>query len=305
MCFSNDNELEAVNQIELTWNLSAFETHFSMHSPNPSDARLLYVVRQTGTKSLIYCPYPSDVGCAFFIFYNQSIFRPNPHQKFIYKRLDDSHTTMDTTCNVKRLNRFCNKHKREITRIAGDVNFDQSQLRALIIIYVKLLDELGASAKQITSTQFRSIFHRMLDMPDNFLVDRIIIAVGSYNQHFVSLTTFVKTFSVFLVGTFNERCCFCFKVYDHVGDRMIRREHLTALIKRSIFLEEEDDAAKDIVETMMKRMDRDLDGSISFRDYIDTIKEHPELMQCYGQCLPERFAVYAFMMTFSANLPKY
>lgn len=48
---------------------------------------------------------------------------------------------------------------------------------------------------------------------------------------------------------------------------------------------------------MIKRLDVDLDGVVSFNDFHDSVVKTPSLLETLGYCLPERPAVYAFVAT--------
>lgn len=52
---------------------------------------------------------------------------------------------------------------------------------------------------------------------------------------------------------------------------------------------------------MLKRMDADLDGIISFDDFHKVVTQKPALLESLGYCLPERPAVYSFLATWCPN----
>lgn len=58
-----------------------------------------------------------------------------------------------------------------------------------------------------------------------------------------------------------------------------------------------DFSLKELVDIMIKRLDVDLDGVISFNDFHDSVVKTPSLLETLGYCLPERPAVYAFIAT--------
>lgn len=58
------------------------------------------------------------------------------------------------------------------------------------------------------------------------------------------------------------------------------------------------------METIIKKMDIDRDGRISFNDYRQSVLKDPVLLEVFGQCLPTRRDVHTFLTTFTHNLSK-
>lgn len=61
---------------------------------------------------------------------------------------------------------------------------------------------------------------------------------------------------------------------------------------------------QEFVDIMLKRMDRDLDGVINFKDFHDSVVNTPSLLESLGYCLPERPAVYSFIATWCPSWGK-
>lgn len=55
---------------------------------------------------------------------------------------------------------------------------------------------------------------------------------------------------------------------------------------------------QDFVDIIMKKLDDDQDGIISFNDFRKVVKKCPLMLQSLGQVFPERLAVHAFATTF-------
>lgn len=56
---------------------------------------------------------------------------------------------------------------------------------------------------------------------------------------------------------------------------------------------------------LMKKMDIDRDGWISFDDYRTTVLNYPILLEAFGRVLPDRLAIYAFETTFMKKVKKF
>lgn len=206
---------------------------------------------------------------------------------------------------TKAFNRFYARHHDEIAHLAAHTHFDRTELLSCAQIYHHLLNELGpaASTSHITRQQFRDVLHHSFDMSDEHLLERVQSALDRGITPLITLDTWTRTLSLFLRGTFDERLRFCFDVYDVHGDGLLRRDALLQMLRQTLGrqrqAEELDEAANDMADHLMKRLDADEDGAISFDDYRRSVSERPELMQVLGPCLPDRAAVQAFLVTFT------
>lgn len=204
--------------------------------------------------------------------------------------------------------RFRNKNADKFKELLKLTNFKSStELDTVLLIYFKLQIEYNEKSQNITRSQFRKIFHYCFNIPD-FLWDRIFIALERTITPTVTIDTWAKTMSLYLRGTFDDKITYCFNCYDIQGDGIIRRDQMIILMKNCVFKEHDEDAAeavKDFVDIIIKKMDIDQDGAISFFDYHDSVKRAPALLECFGQCLPDRASIYAFLITFTSMINKF
>lgn len=63
--------------------------------------------------------------------------------------------------------------------------------------------------------------------------------------------------------------------------------------------EDPDEGVKELVELVLKKLDRDKDGKVSFEDFTEAVQEEPLFLEAFGQCLPSDNAVIAFLSTLS------
>jgi hypothetical protein len=61
--------------------------------------------------------------------------------------------------------------------------------------------------------------------------------------------------------------------------------------------EDPDESVKDLLELVLRKLDLDRDGKVSFQDFQMAIREEPLLMEAFGQCLPAERACQTFMAT--------
>lgn len=220
------------------------------------------------------------------------------------ERLDLSMDSMEET-------RFKKKHSQLIQQLAKKLHFTITELESILLIYYKLQKENSDKKQNITKNQFRDVLHSGFDMTDDGLMERIFTALEkgtAAHPHLVSMETWANAFSLFLRGSLEEKINHCFQVYDVMGDGMIGREGMFQLLRTSLVSqsgdEDAEEAVKDMIEVITKKMDLDRDGKISFNDYKQSVLNQPMLLEALGQCLPSRLAVNAFLTSMTPNVGK-
>lgn len=211
--------------------------------------------------------------------------------------------SIDITSDIKVQTRFRNKHQKKVKEILKRTHFDSTELDVICLIYLKLLSDQEPGAVYIMRHQLRTVLYECLDMPDDFLVDRIMVALDKGITPYVTLETWIMTMSLYLRGTLEEKMLYCFTVYDIFGDGIIRRDQLITLSKKCIFKAVED--VEDFVDLLIRKMDADLDGALSYRDYCESVEAQPLLLECFGHCLPDRADVNSFLSTFTHKISKF
>lgn len=211
----------------------------------------------------------------------------------------------DRTCDSTEEWSFLNFHKDTLKKPDLRWHFDREELNAIAVIYFKLQREAGCDIKQeLPSKSLSTMMHKAFGMADDALIERIFSALDSITNT-VPLKNFISAMSLFLRGSLKQKIKFCFKVYDVSGKNEIRREQAVSLMRKFVYKHHEEDvdeAVKDLVDIIIKKMDLDKDGIISFDDYSLTVKNDPMLLECFGQCLPDRKHVYAFLLTFTHKI---
>lgn len=195
---------------------------------------------------------------------------------------------------------FFNHYKELLKRPDPTWHFDHDELHAIAIIYYKLQRDAGCDVKEeLPSKSFSDVMHKALGMADDSMIQRIFTALDSITNR-VSLRNWITAMSLFLRGSLKQKIKFCFKVYDLSGKNEIRRDEMLTLMRKFVFKNGEDDKwVKDFVDIVIKKVDKDNDGIISFADYAATVLKEPMLLECFGPCLPDDKHVAAFLFTFT------
>lgn len=209
--------------------------------------------------------------------------------------------SIETTADPQAEIRFRSQNSDKIRDLVKSTHFNQTELEALALIYFKMTVE-AQTRVHIPRTMLRAILSDVLLITDELMVDRAILAIDHGTSKYVTLETWLKAMSLMLRGTFEEKIRYCFDVYDISEGGFIKRPQMVTLISRCFDTLPDAEAglaAKDLTDILMKKLDVDNDGILSFADYRESVLMNPDWLQCMGQCLPDREAAYAFLTTFS------
>lgn len=211
----------------------------------------------------------------------------------------------DRTCDSTEEWSFFNYHRDIFSSPDPFWHFNDTELHEIALIYFKLQKDAGVDMKQELPTQSLSmVLHKAFGMADDSLMQRIFSASGQITYS-VSLKAWISTMSLFLRGSFDQKIKYCFTVYDLAKKLELRREHIVQLIKTFVYKHHEEDveeAVKDLADIVLKKLDVDRDGIISYKDYEMAVTEEPLLLECFGQCLPDRKNLNAFLTTFTDKI---
>ncbi|XP_076284120.1 calaxin-like [Lasioglossum baleicum] len=142
----------------------------------------------------------------------------------------------------------------------------------------------------IDRTVFRDLLHDTFKViTEDALVERIFCCWDRENEGIIRLEPWIMDLDLYLRGSLREKIEFCFKVYDLNNDGFITRDEIFQLFKKCLMKqpgeEDPDEAVKDLSELVLKKLDVDRDGKISFQDYKLAVMEEPLLLEAFGQCL--------------------
>lgn len=186
--------------------------------------------------------------------------------------------------------------------IYRDTHFTRQEVENLLCIFREVA---SVNKEKLDRTKFRDILHNTFHMTDDILMDRVFKAFDKDNDSNVSMEEWIRGLSVFLRGTTEEQLDFCFRVYDLNSDGYISREEIFHMLKPCLIKqpteEDPDEGVKDLVDTAVKLMDQDNDGRVSFKDYQETVKNLPLLLEGFGACLPATEYVEEFSQRFMDN----
>ena len=187
-----------------------------------------------------------------------------------------------------------------IDQLAKATHFNRNEIEALQIMFRKTL---RPKTDKLDRGKFRDVLHNTFDMTDDMLMDRVFRVFDKDNDGFINMEEWVTGLSVFLRGTLQERINYCFAVYDFNGDQSLARDEVYHLLKNSVMKnpqeEDPEEGVRDLIDIVMKKLDVNRDGFVSFEDYETTVKAEPLLLEVFGPCLPQQESLETFLTTFA------
>uniref|UniRef100_A0A8C4V133 EF-hand calcium binding domain 1 n=1 Tax=Falco tinnunculus TaxID=100819 RepID=A0A8C4V133_FALTI len=179
-------------------------------------------------------------------------------------------------------------------------HFNKGEVECLVRLFDALVAGPGArpAAVGFDRSTFRDTLHGAFGMTDDMILDRVFRTFDRDNDSCISVVEWVEGLSVFLRGTLEERIKYCFEVYDLNGDGYISREEMFQMLKNSLLKqpseEDPDEGIKDLIDIVLKKMDYDHDGKLSFMDFEKAVRDEYLLLEAFGPCLPDIKSSMAF-----------
>ncbi|KAF7255552.1 hypothetical protein EG68_07623 [Paragonimus skrjabini miyazakii] len=187
-----------------------------------------------------------------------------------------------------------------VTKLENQVKFTRNEREHLLDMFVKI-DGKRPFAK-LDRLKFREILHHTFHMTDDLLLDRVFRAFDYTSDGGITAKKWVVGLSIFLRGSLQERAAFTFRAYDLNSDGLISREEMFQLLKASLIKqptdEDPDEGIRDLVDLVMKRLDMDHDGRVTYPDFQSAVQQDAMLLEILGPCFPEEQVAVAFLSTF-------
>ncbi|XP_031836019.1 calaxin [Nomia melanderi] len=204
---------------------------------------------------------------------------------------------------------FRTRNLDKFKRLARQTHFNVREVEALAIIHRKCVQTLGPMSRSV----FRDIFQSGLDFTENIrhlLIDRVFGVFDKKNALQVHVDQWIEGLSVTLRGSMDEKIQYAYKVYDHLKTNRLKREQIFPIMRGCLIKlqndENPDEAVKDLIDLLLKKLDVDRDGSISEEDFKTAVKErNPLLLECMGPVFPSREARNVFLRTFTDRLGRF
>jgi len=190
------------------------------------------------------------------------------------------------------------KREREqhLQKMVQATHFDYDEVKLLQEIYGMIHTVKASGVDYLSRPAFRDILILCFDMVDDMMMDRTYHSLASQGEYdaSVSVDLWVTGMSVYLRGTIEEKIDFCFRVYDIDMNQEISRDEMYSLLSESIVKspseEDKDEAIRDLIEIVLKKIDvstpKTQTSKISKDDFAASVKKNKLLLEVFGRCLP-------------------
>ncbi|XP_076461639.1 calaxin-like [Babylonia areolata] len=138
---------------------------------------------------------------------------------------------------------------------------------------------------------------------DAFLLDRIYRTFNaSASAQHLKPDDYVIGMSNFLSSDLDSKMKFCFSVYDLNGDGLLSKDEMYQFLKNTMVTkshdvdqDDGDDNVKELTEMVLKLLDTDRDGRVTFEDFKNAVNGNRLLLELLGQCLPDERGRCAYL----------
>ncbi|OWF42597.1 EF-hand calcium-binding domain-containing protein 1-like [Mizuhopecten yessoensis] len=159
---------------------------------------------------------------------------------------------------------------------------------------------------RVEKSKFRYMLQAVFCLTDDILMDRVFRAFDTDSDGSICEEEWVIGFSVFLSKDVDDRKTkFVFRAYDLKDEGYITREAMFYFLKNCLVKtpteEDPDEGPKELVEILLKILDLDRDGRVSYDEFATGVKEDPMLLESLGRCLPEQQYVDQFYSFLSGD----
>ncbi|KAL7300722.1 hypothetical protein TKK_0006701 [Trichogramma kaykai] len=204
---------------------------------------------------------------------------------------------------------FRRKNSDLIAKLAKETLFNEREVTQLAVLHKKISSTRGPLTRQV----FRDVFHGGLDFTENLrhlLIDRIYGHFNKTNKLKLPIEHWVSGLSTIFRAPLPDKTKFAYKIYDLMRSNKITKEQMFPMLRGCMIkLPPEDDAdetVRDMIDLLLKSLDVDRDGEISYEDFSSVVLDNYDLyLESMGPVFPSREAAHAFMTTFTDELNKF
>ncbi|KAF5295558.1 hypothetical protein FQR65_LT10421 [Abscondita terminalis] len=213
----------------------------------------------------------------------------------------------DSSISQSEETRFVSKNIKLFKNMAKKYNCTLDMTIRLGVIYYKFQVESKDKGKGMRKNQLLDFMYNSLNMTDD-AINYCLLSVMDRPRNSTPiffLDSWLKLMIIFLTGSLQAKIDLCFKVYDRLNQGIIARSSMFHFLDNCIIAEtkeESEDALKDFVDLIFKKLDVDTDGIISKEDYTNHCVQDPLGIEFLGQCWPSRDALRTFSSSFNIKV---
>ncbi|BFZ14039.1 hypothetical protein BsWGS_17079 [Bradybaena similaris] len=177
----------------------------------------------------------------------------------------------------------------------------QTQRRKLIDHYVSIFRGLDYTLVDKVMT-----YTECLKSPTSHEISMNINNCRGGSRKSVTVEEYSRMICIFLTSDVDIKINFVFDVYDLDSDGLLTKLEVHTLLMTTISQagDEQDEMLKDLIEIVMKVVDRDGSGTIDLSEFRDLVKKDVLYIELLGQVIPDDTGIQMFKNSFLKKTDK-
>lgn len=165
----------------------------------------------------------------------------------------------------------------------------------------------GLKLNSIDARGFQRIMHATFGITNEKIIEGLFRAFDFAGNNIITEPEWIRGLSLFVRGKFEERLQIVWQVYDTNEDGILSREEMYSLLQDCLVKTKADDndteeAVKDLVEMLFRKLDVNHDGKVDKEDFWSAVGEDNLLLECCGQVFPSQRHIDVFEATFADEI---
>jgi Ca2+-binding EF-hand superfamily protein len=193
----------------------------------------------------------------------------------------------------------------QLEYLGRHTHFTFEEVRCLYEMF-KAMTKTTSVPGEMDRTLFREVFQRQFGMNNDVMLAQMYYFFDADHEGSISVTEWIKNLSVLLRGNLDEQIKYCYAIYDLNGDGGIGRQEIENLLQgclNKVPGVEEDilENSRELVEIVLKKLQGEKTGQISFENFRSAVYKDPLLLQALGECIPPPETIRTYMILFCEN----
>ncbi|GAA41307.2 EF-hand calcium-binding domain-containing protein 1 [Clonorchis sinensis] len=175
---------------------------------------------------------------------------------------------------------------RQALKLETKTRFTCIEIEGLLRIFDKLVEKYNSP---MTKPVLKDVLFNFFGLTNDIMMDKIFRTMAS-GKSTMTYEDWIIGMDIYLRGTLKQLANFAFTVYDHQRRDFLSKEDIQMYLKNILAAhipdEDAEECQTDMLDMVFLLLDRDKDGYVSRKDFVDSVLVEPLLLQILGECLP-------------------
>ncbi|CAG5114796.1 unnamed protein product [Candidula unifasciata] len=159
-----------------------------------------------------------------------------------------------------------------------------------VMTYAECLVSPGTQEISLTTFIYEMTFR--FNLTNAYLISAIFNKINngrSNSRNSLTVEQYSRLICTFVTSDVDVKVNYVFNVYDLDGDGFLSKHEVHTMLMTTVpqNSEEQDDMLKDLIEIVLKLVDRDGSGTIDIDEFRDLVKKDALYIELLGQVLPD------------------